>query len=357
MSFAVIGSNHTNNRWGSNMNYAPRIAVKAYRQEDGMVYTVLPQGTYHIDGKNVVIKGHSETDGGVIIDETALDRVFSVSVDRPIMAYKNVESDLTMNHSDYMTQKEKLLSKSVVDDDEDNDNEMRVWSSIADRHAYELFAELWKPIYGTIEVKTPVFFDVVGEFSTEHPFIFPIRKVSGDFKQTLYRYDRTAHVLSTVEAVLVESGIPRLAVEPPTFGAPRGVEQTSFWLPRGKLDSSKIVIVGKDTLDSTYLTIKIPELKQYEGISGMTGTFAELKAKHDEIELDIRACIAVFVKRANAISDLDGECVADLVSRLNSAIRLLSTVSPMQKSRSDYNIGMKSLRDAKDLLVKDVSKM
>ncbi len=314
--------------------------VKGYLQENGLVFVTMPQGNYEIAGKPFSFSGYNGE--RAIIDMGAVDDVWRLNSSMFIDHYLNQDSKEQISIAEYETQKSKLLDKrKIVQNEFDEDETSYTWESIADRHAYELFAALYRQVTYPMTTRHHVRIVVEGEVPIVHPYIHPIRKISGDLTNTLYQYNRNGHATTIVRELFIKNGWRELDQEPPLFGKPKDCDKT-FFIKGAALDSSKMF--SKDV--DTYITIAIPGLKPYEkSLGARSGTFAELKAYHDLTEKEVRSCLGAYFNRNKALSDLPGVTIGNCLNSLNRLWEKLRAVDSMKKTQSEYNEACKLVNE------------
>ena len=320
-------------------SFSVALTLNGHLQENNLVFVNMPGGHYMVGEKPFAVSGYSSEK--VIIDLDMIDDVWKIHTSTFVDHYINQDSKEKVSIAEYETQKQQLLSKRKEVQSDFDDDVSYEWETIKDRHAYELFNALFKQVTYPSVARQHVNIVVQGEAPISHPYIHPIRKITGDLTNTLYQYSRGGHVVAITRELFLKNGWRELEQEPPIFGKPKDCDRT-FYLRGGALESSKMF--SKDV--DTYITIAISGLKQYEkAMSARSGTFAELKASHDLTEKDVRACLGSYFNRNKALSELPTETVGKC---LNSLVRLsekIRAVDSMKKTQSEYNEAWKLVNE------------
>lgn len=307
--------------------HSVNMIVTGFAQENDLVYVKLPQGKYKL-GETIFMLPYNG--GEQIIDLAEIDNLYRIHEESRLSGYKNLDS------GDVITIEEFIKNKQILDKREYNSlEEENVWKTITDRHAYELYTAIWQPVRVSVSVCQKVEIHVEGQAPVaDHPFIDPIRKISGDLTNTLYTYSKAGHIHRVVEFFLKKNGYRPLDQEPPNLGNPKDMDKTYYL--RGELQYSKM-FPSKD-VGSKYITIEIPALKQYEKISGRnTGTFAELEALYNAVEKEITAIMQSYFNKHMALTSLTDETVGKVMSELEQLARNIRDIDSMKKTASDYN--------------------
>ena len=317
------------------------IVLKAYRQENGLLYLKLKSGTYKIDGQIVKIDREQE----VIIEETS--KVEMVSVCSYISHYQHLENPAktitTVEHLRMKQELEAVGHSGEVDIDDEHVYGLS-WRNIKDRHAYELFLHSWKPIHGEELIAKPILIEIEGQAPVAHPHITPIRKLGGDLTNTLYRYSEAGHAVSIVVEELSKAGLSQLEQEPPSFGVPKDGKNT-FYIKGGSIQFSRIFVENSTgAVEGHYLSSVIRALKEYESSRLLSGTFAELEAKYKSTDILIRIAIRSYLNRNLQLKVL-GPTVGLVLANLNNILKNVLEIEPMKKSHDDHRRVIKSIND------------
>lgn len=312
--------------------------IKGFRQEHGLISIKLPSGTYRVNGEIVTVS-NNET---VLIDEKVLDTIFKVIAGHSCTGYKNIETGEVLSVSEFEARRLVLLEKGKPD--EDGVITFGVtWSSIKDRHEYELFMALWQAMHSEIFTYSKVLIEVLGEVPKKHDWIVPLRKLGADLSNTLYSYSPSAHACSVVREMLLQNGYAECQAELPSYGLPKNAVKC-FYLGRG-LEFSRMVTETAAGLENTYITICIPELKKYEKANiTLTGTFEELEKKFTANDAEIKLTVQAHMNRFKRISDLE-PTVGQILAELNRVLSTISVVEPMKRSANDLSAARLLLKE------------
>ena len=322
--------------------FAPQRAdliVTGWLQENDLVYVKLGAGKYQL-GENIFAIPYNG--GEQIIDKDQIKNLKRIHEERRLSHYENVDTKEVSSVEGYMVRRQELDVKHWDENIEEN-----VWPSITARHAFELFTALWQPIYENVTTFQQVVIALEGEVpNDDHPFIKPMRKISGDLTNTLYTYSKGAHVISLVEYFFKKNDYRLLDQEPPTMGNPKDMDRT-YWLKGGGLEYSRMF--PSREAGSKYITIEIPGLKQYEKISGRnTGTFEQLEAIFNATDAEVKAILGSYFNRSNTLDTINKTTIGDALSNLESLGRLIRQVDSMKKTYSEYSEACKKV----DVLIK-----
>ena len=319
--------------------HSVELLVGGYRQEDDLLYVDLPAGNYVVDEKPITIKLNEK---GVIVDMASIDNIFRIHstwiVDRVINADTKEEISLT----EYNKRKLELMQNCIIkkpDDEEDGDEEI-VWKTVEDRFKYELFITVFtfvrKEVFNRQKVKVVIHGEPP---NNSNQWIIPIRKISGDLRNTLYVYERDRHARDLVVDLFLKNGWRELDQEPPLFSKPKDQDRTFFI---GKsLSSSKMFSSDQST---EFITINIPTLKGYEKGRTLTGTFKELEARFNEVEIDVNDAVMSYFNRKKLMSSFDDVTVGEVLNLLHTAREELRKVESMKKTQGIYSSCSETLR-------------
>ena len=159
----------------------PATLVIGHLQENNLVSVNLGYGIFRVGNDYFDLKSNNQAQ---IIDLNMIDEVFKITNSTAVNSYENPTTGEKISRPDYVKMEQELLDHRSFDEDGD-----AVWTSIQNRHAWELFQASWNPIVTPIVFETQVIIKVQGEApKTDNEFIIPIRKLSGDLTNTLYRY-------------------------------------------------------------------------------------------------------------------------------------------------------------------------
>ena len=319
--------------------HSVELVVKGHLQENGLVFVTMPQGQYLVGEKPFSFSGYSGEKA--IIDLDSIEDVWRYHTTIFVDHYLNQDTKEKLSIAEYESQKQELLAKRREVGEDEDDGITYKWETIKDRHAYELFNALYRQVTYPSTVRQHVKILVEGEAPIAHPYVLPIRKISGDLTNTLYQYNRNGHVAALTRELFLKNGWRELEQEPPLFGKPKDCDRT-FFMKGGSLESSKMFTKESDT----YMTIAISGLKQYEKKLGpRSGTFAELKALYDLTEKEVKSCIGAYFNRNKALGELPAETIGTC---LNSLVRLgekIRAVDSMKKTQSEYNTAWKLVNE------------
>ena len=305
----------------------PVIVIKGYQQENGLVYVKLNHGTYRIDGEKIIeVTNYNPEE--VIIDEGST--IEKVSVNKYISSYKNVEDDSKIISSSEYLKTKQLLQENGAEPTDDGE---LLWNTIKDRHTYELFLSQWKPEYITEMLYDKVLVSIEGNAPLDHQYIKPIRKITGDLTNTLYRYSQANHAATKLRELLIQNGYQALKQEPTSFGTPKDCDNTFFIKDNVKF--SKIFTKTSTANKNEFITIVMPALKDFEKDSSISGTFKEIEAKYLINEIIIKEAVSSYLNSNRSIAEL-GPTIDQLLNDLNTLSNMLRGVEPMKKSHRDH---------------------
>lgn len=304
------------------------LLVTGWIQENDLIYIKLGAGKYQL-GETVFSIPYNG--GEQIIDKNQIDNLTRIHEERRLSHYENVDTKDVSSVEGYMTKRQELDVKEWDENAEENR-----WPSITARHAFELFTALWQPIYENVTTFQKVKIALEGEApKDDHPFIKPIRKISGDLTNTLYIYNKNAHVVSLVEFYFKKNGYRVLDQEPPSMGNPKDMDRT-YWLKGGSLEYSRMF--PSREAGSKYITIEIPGLKQYEKIVGRnTGTFEQLEGLFKATDDEVRAILGSYFNKTSLLETIDKETIGEALSGLETLGRLIRQVDSMKKTSLEYS--------------------
>lgn len=314
--------------------------VQGFQQEGNLVSIRLPQGKYQVGDSTAI---HIPYQGGEqIIDNDKIDEMFRVFDENKLSHYEHIETGETLKISEFIARKQAVDTK-VWNETE----EMEVWPSIKDRHAYELFMAMWKPVNIPTKILQKVEIHIAGEApKTSNPFITPIRKLTGDLTNTLYMYARNAHILAVVEEIFKKNGYRLLDQEPPSLGNPKDMNKT-YWFKEG-LEYSRM-FPSKDA-GSKYITIEIPSLDKYKkSVKQMSGTLAELEAAFKLVDDEIRSIMNAYFNKSKHLEDADAITCGEVLNGLESLYRKIVAIDSMKKTQSEHSAAR---REAEELIKK-----
>ena len=303
------------------------LLVTGWIQENYLVYVKLATGKYQLGEKIFDVPYNG---GEQIIDLDQIENLKKIHQERRLSQYQNVDTKEFSSVEDYILRRQGLDVKQW-----DETKEMDVWPSITARHAFELFTALWQPVYENITTFQNVKIVVEGEApKNDHPFIKPIRKISGDLTNTLYTYAKLSHVISLVEHFFKKNGYRLLDQEPPSMGNPKDMDRT-YWLKGGGLEFSRMF--PSREAGSKYITIEIPGLKQYEKITcRFTGTYDQMEAYFKATEEEVRAILGSYFNKTSYLETIDKTTIGEALNGLETLARLIRNVDSMKKTQSEY---------------------
>jgi hypothetical protein len=303
------------------------LLVTGWIQENDLIYIKLGAGKYQL-GETVFSIPYNG--GEQIIDKDQIDNLTRIHEERRLSHYENVDTKEVSSVEGYMTKRQELDVKEWDENAEENR-----WPSITARHAFELFTALWQPIHENITTFQKVKIVLEGEVpKDDHPFIKPIRKISGDLTNTLYIYNKNAHVVSLLEFYFKKNGYRVLDQEPPSMSNPKDMDRT-YWLKGGSLEYSRMF--PSREAGSKYITIEIPGLKQYEKIVGRnTGTFEQLEGLFKVVDEEVRAILGSYFNKTSPLDVLDKTTIGEALNGLETLARLIRQVDSMKKTNSEY---------------------
>jgi hypothetical protein len=319
--------------------------VKAYQQENNLIYVKLPPAIYTIDGKIIEVTSYSGEE--FVLDKNA--KIEQVISDYYISGYVNADTKESMTVEDYYKKRTELLSKQIGDDEEAE------WMSITDRHNFELFNELWKGIREVRQLIVPVVIDLIGEPPIKHKFILPIRKIGGDLTNTIYRYNVIDHVIKLIKETFDAPGFAQLKTENEKL--PDGAKG-GYWIRDDKhIDFSKLVIFEKDKYYpiTRYFTTEIPELKSYDRVAERSGTFEELEAVFKANNTRIRSVLKLYISKSQAVKEVDLP-IGAILEKLRAAQNATRQIDSKVATRTEHNLAMKLISEAIDLVSIAVNK-
>ena len=89
----------------------------------------------------------------------------------------------------------------------DDDGDEFEFYSRADREAYEAEVSKWKQDETIEYIWIPVTFKIAGQMPVNNEdYLTPIQKINGSAVETLYQYDKQAHIIGTLIEALAEKG-------------------------------------------------------------------------------------------------------------------------------------------------------
>jgi len=315
---------------------ASSYTVKAFRQENGLLSIKLHYDVYKVVSPNGVesiidLRKHG-ADADLIIDEGT--KLYHIRHEQIINAYVHVETGEHVSTIDYLTRKHKL-EEALFDAGDDEDG----FNAVKNRHAYELFVASWKPEY-TVETKElPVIITIEGNAPVSHPYIIPIRKLTGDLTNTLYTYLPSEHAVKLMRELLLDRGYVETSVEPSSIITG---ERSSFYL-KNTLEFSKITTVFGGKIENNYITIVMKGLDKYKTSVRRSGTFDELVSLYNETEATIRAAVKIYEHRFTSVAAL-GLTVGTLVNDLDVLNNMINAISPMKSSLNALSNAKKQLK-------------
>ena len=315
------------------------LIVTGWQQENNLVYVKLGAGKYQLADQVFTVPYNG---GEQIIDNDQIGNLKRIHEERRLSHYENVDTKEVSSVEGYMVHRQELDVKHWDENIEEN-----VWPSITARHAFELFNALWIPIYENITTFQTVKIIVEGEVpKNDHPFIEPIRKISGDLTNTLYIYSKHAHVMSLLEQFFKKNGYRVLDQEPPSMSNPKDMNRT-YWLKGGSLEFSRMF--PSHEAGSKYITIEIPGLKQFEKLLGRhTGTYDQMVAYFKATDEEVRAILGAYFNKTSPLDVIDKTTIGEALNGLETLARMVRSIDSMKKTQSEYSNACKQA----DALVK-----
>lgn len=299
--------------------------VSAFPQENDLLYINPSGGVYRVNGEIVKVD-YAGTAGFLIPVDSVITKVHE---SRVLSHVANTETGETATPTWYQSEKARLEQNRGEDG----------WNSIHDRHAYELFTATWTPAYKYVTEESTVLLQTVGEPPVKHPYIHALRKVGGDLSNTLYQYSPSKHAVALTSELFRAAGWHEMHDKPPTFGNPKDIDHT-FWIG----DTLEFAQMFAPNLRINYLTINIPTLKQYERSRTLTGTFDELKIKHDATEQTVKMSVKSYLNKDISLRQA-GMNVGELLSDLFAIKANVGKVSSMKITRSEHTSAVKAIAD------------
>ena len=218
-----------------------KIDVEAFEIDKGIYYIELQSGEYEINGERTNINWN---DNKVIVDLDNKPEILKINSQSRIKQYTDGSGNILTPEEYFNTTRE--LTKNADPDDGDSDY---YFADLDDEYAYKKFKQTWKLECETVEIKTPVNYDIKYNVYNLPKYITPMRKINGDLKSTIYVYDIAKHILELTRESLLDVGYIESKRESTIEG--------EFWLRPESIRFSKI-----DKCE--FLTIKIDGLRQYE---------------------------------------------------------------------------------------------
>jgi len=303
--------------------------IKAYRQENNLLYVSLDCGVYNVNGKRRVLSSSEE----IILDEGTILEL--VRITQEIVHYEHIDTKEQKSISEYTAEKQELLTNGLLTNGLFNDGDSS-WKSITARHAYELFIDRWKPVHHDVENCIRINFEIVGEAPINHPYVLPIRKLDGNLTNTLYRYDPGAHAYAVFREILLKNDFVELKTDPGS-NLPAGVNN-GFYTKNNKLEFGKIIYSTIEcTITGGFITLVIPMLEKYKVSSRMSGTFEDLTTIFNENDVEIRNCVHAFLNKNNPMEKLGFCTVGDISDALFYISKKLDSIEVLSKNRDEFD--------------------
>ena len=297
--------------------------IEGYLQENGLVYFKIPYGTNLITPQGI-IKG-SYGGAEMIVDKDHLGEIKQFNEVPYCVGYLNSYGE-TISVEEYERKKALLLKKA-----KDFCKGEPVFDDVQDEVNFLIFLKTHRALMETKTHTWPFEYTIKGEEPKEIPYITPVRKVTGDLTNTLYRYSRVHHASELVRLFLLEKGFNQVFDEPKL--------DRQFWIKAGSLEFAKFRYQG----ESHYITIKIPALKHFEKGYTATGTSEFLIALRDETERVVSLEMTAWNNRNSIV---EGIMLGETISCL-SAIR---------KAVAELDVKIKS-DTSKQSVIRQIDKM
>ncbi len=277
------------------------INVEAFELDKGVYYIELQNGTYEIDGKRVQIGWN---DNKVIVDLDKKPTIYKIDVRSKVEHYLNSNGEILTVES--YNKKYNELNKA---EDFEFDN-------IDDEYAFKKFIQEWKAVNTSFEIKTFVEYSIKYNVYNLPKYITPMRKLNGDLKNTIYIYDQAKHILELTEKALLEIGYLKSSRESTIEG--------EFYLSKDSIRFSKID-------KGQFLTIKIPDLRQYEEKGIYKDTYKTVFELYNSNIINIDKIIKTWYASQTKV---DGILYSDLLRELKDINGLVSSIDIKQKDTS-----------------------
>lgn len=271
--------------------------VKLWEISPTCTVTVLPVGTYLIDGKEVeIVYGKQE----VTIPKDKLPTIKRKDVSNPVTSYRLKDSDSELPPEAYKARCEALLVNAIWDDYVSE----YVFSDLDAEYAYKKFISSVQPVFTKCITYVDFKYTVVTLPKAVNPFIIPVLDVTGDYKDSAFYYYQGAHIESLITDILGKDN-----------------------LEKGNHNSFEFV-----KYKGNYLSIKMPKLKAFLTVS----TDSKRVVTKDE---------------AIAAYNLTEKKIRDIISGYKTALRTfdVTTVLPtLEEVLTKLNRVSRPSKDAKE---------
>ena len=274
------------------------ISVEAFELDKGVYYIELQEGTYEIDDKRVQIGWN---DNKVIVDLDKSPKIYKIDVRSKVEHYINPNGE-TLSIEDYSKKYSEL-----------NKAEDYGFDNIDDEYVFKKFIQEWKAVNTSFEVKTLVEYTIKYNVYNLPKYIQPMRKLNGDLKNTIYVYDQAKHILELTEKALLEIGHIKSSRESTIEG--------EFYLSKDSIRFSKID-------KGQFLTIKIPDLRQYEEKGTYKDTYTKVFELYNSNIINIDKIIKTWYASQTKI---DGMLYSDLLKELKDITLLVKGIEVKTK--------------------------
>jgi hypothetical protein len=349
------------------------IKINGYLQEGNLVFVQLPFGTYEIDGKEVIIGSNgvcTSVNGekvaqnsrlnakmfsiknhyGVIIDLDCIEKIFKKSYYQSIKHYANADDiNSVLSVEEYNKEYETLLSEADYDERSDE----YIWPSISARLKFENFCQLWIKQTQENESFAQVVIDIVDNSKiSDSEFIIPVRKVTGDFSNTLFNYLQYFHVKQLVMDKLIADGYVHLE------GSAHCSTKLKCFATNDKLEYFKFS--SGDGSAEKYVCIEIPTLKVFDRMhysQVVSGTLEEMEQKAKVNKKIVDDAFAIYKAKSKSISEINIVSIREVLGDVETVIRLLNEVESMKRTSSSMNIAREKARNLQKNLFNAIVEM
>lgn len=348
------------------------IKINGYLQEGNLVFVQLPFGTYDIDGKEVIIASNgvctsvngekikqdprlsvkafaAKNHYGVMIDLDCVKKIFKKTYYQSIKNYANADDiNLTLSIEEYNIEYNLLLNGAEYDEVCDE----YTWFSTAARLKFENFKQIWVKQIQENESLEQVVIDIIDNSKTsDSEFIIPVRKVTGDFSNTLFNYLQYEHVKQLVIDKLIADGYI------PIEGTHCSSKIKCFAI-NAKLEYFKFS--KGDGSGEKFVCIEIPGLKVFERMQYsqiVSGTLEEMEQKTKVNKKLVNDAFAVYHAKNKDITQIDIASIREVMSDVDTIARLLYEIESMKRTSGSMTIAREKIKNLQKNIFNAVVKM
>jgi len=301
--------------------------ISALKQKDGSFVISIPRGTYLLN--KVIIKSNGE-----LFTLNKIPQLQKVETEKRIVAYQNVKTGDEITIDEYLDKQKELLKfqkeRTTVDG-----RVLKYWptEAIDQEFDYKKFNALFRPMYKEFTFIIADYEITVEDMQySNNPYIKPIRHVGGKITENLFIYNSWNAQMKMVHEIGNDYGY--------TFYG----EKT----PAGKPKEKGYTISSHSGLRFMQISGNYVMSSAWEQNSKtVKGTYEECLKAYEKDEKRLRK---LFLLDLNKNKSLDKYSALTILGKIKSIEVVVNKIDYKIKSRSEWRIAIKFIKECKTLL-------